>query len=143
MDLPVLQIIKRIGDGGGDALDGTGGGEDRAAGKADGRDGRLLPKGLVQLGRCIGMGVAHGGALGSEQGGEIGVIKAAIVIGAAGGEQVRQVPVGGHFVLAVVEIEVSAFQPGDELAPGYTYFSKAKRSCTIHGKEIAVSEWRC
>ena len=25
----------------------------------------------------------------------------------------------------------------------YTYFRKAKRSCTIHGKEIAASEWRC
>ena len=76
MDGPILQIVKRLGEGGGEPLYGSGGGENGAAGEADGRDRRLPAEGLVQLGRSVGVPVACGAALGSEQGGEIGVDKA-------------------------------------------------------------------
>ena len=71
-DLPVREIIKWVGEGGGQTLDHTGDGENGAALKADGREGHLRLKRRIQLGGCGVMGRPLGRALGCQKSGEVG-----------------------------------------------------------------------
>ena len=75
--------------------------------------------------------LCRGTALRGEQCGEIGVVVAAVVAGA--GEKLRQIPVGRHFILAVVEVKLSALQPGNEFIPGHCGNGHLQRGITQRG----------
>ena len=75
------------------------------------------------------MGRPLGRALGRQKSGEVGACVAAIV--ARAGEKLRQVPIGGHFILTVIQVKIPAFQPGDKLAPGYGGNGEVLRAAAI------------